>query len=79
MILLEEEMRRVLESLKYEAEVWLARETTMQRSSHIGEGMRAYARRQKAIRTRILERFTDLFSRDLGTVLGKRTKRGEND
>lgn len=68
-----------MESLKYEADVWSTREKSMQRSTHVGEGMRAYARRQRAIRIRILERFTDLFSRDMGSVLGKRKKRSQDD
>ena len=79
MILLEEEMRRVVETLRYEAKVWGEREVSTSMTRHTGEGMRAYARRQMEIRERLLVRFTELFSPTAGALIGKRKKRSKGD
>lgn len=78
-ILLEEEMRRVLKSLEYETKAWELREAATGTARHVGEGMRAYARRQVVIRERLLERFSYLFSLEGRTVIGKRKKRGKGE
>lgn len=78
-ILLEEEMRRVVESLRYESKEWRVREAAVETLRHTGDGMRAYARRQAAIRERLTEQFSDLFSSEPGKSNGKRKKRGEDD
>jgi len=59
-VLLEEEMRRVLVSLEYEANVWEKRGPTRQ-MDNITRGQRAYGHRQADIRRRMAQKFVKLW------------------
>ncbi|KAK7024290.1 hypothetical protein VNI00_016414 [Paramarasmius palmivorus] len=63
-LLLEEEMRRVLVTLEYEAKEWLARVATEDLTGPLGEGVTAYALRQAAIRRGLAAKFRSMWEDD---------------
>ncbi|KAK7024597.1 hypothetical protein VNI00_016158 [Paramarasmius palmivorus] len=59
-LLVEEEMRRVIETLAFEAGEW--RERLVEGESSVEEGMKAYAERQAVLREQLASRFRRIWS-----------------